>query len=110
MDVFSFLVSSVRELCASYARFVQWFRTCPQKKVQQNIYTKNIFDFDPVRVPILIVCNLQVGVKIEENKQQAEMKNQLWVCYLKLPCNLKMDRSVKVVPNSMEFFTIKLNM
>lgn len=42
----------------------------PPKKVQQNIYTKNIFDFDPVRVPILIVCNLQVGVKIEENKKR----------------------------------------
>lgn len=69
MDVFSFSVFSarvVRELCAICAMISH----LPPKKVQQNIYTKNIFDFDPVRVPILIVCNLQVGVKIEENKKR----------------------------------------
>lgn len=52
----------MRDLCNDFA--------LAPKKVQQNIYTKNIFDFDPVRVPILIVCNLQVGVKIEENKKR----------------------------------------
>lgn len=60
----------MRDLCNDFALAPKRFSKIFIKR------KKNIFDFDPVRVPILIVCNLQVGVKIggkEETERQ--MKN-----------------------------------